>query len=132
MYPQAPIYTFAQLNFRCVKIIWEKNLRKKAVGIVLEKNKVRKGEKIKQRVRLNAELFILLVYFCFQIGESCFLFISLQLIRETNLCLLFIVPLNPFCPSHNGNLSNLHSCFDPRNVFVPDLGRMLYLSKNRP
>ncbi len=49
MYPQAPIYTFAQLNFRCVKIIWEKNLRKKAVGIVLEKNKVRKGEKIKTK-----------------------------------------------------------------------------------
>ncbi len=39
MYPQAPIYTFAQLNFRCVKIIWEKNLRKKAVGIVLEKTR---------------------------------------------------------------------------------------------
>lgn len=49
MYPQAPIYTFAQLNFRCVKIIWEKNLRKKAVGIVLGKNRVRAEEKNKNK-----------------------------------------------------------------------------------
>lgn len=49
MYPQAPIYTFAQLHFRCVKIIWEKNLRKKAVGIVLEKKQGKERRKDKNK-----------------------------------------------------------------------------------
>lgn len=59
MYPQAPIYTFAQLNFRCVKIIWEKNLRKKAVGIVLEKKqgKERRKDKTKSSTKCRTLYF---------------------------------------------------------------------------
>lgn len=49
MYPKHPINTFAQLNFRCVKIIRKKSLRKKAVGIVLGKNRVMAGGKIKTK-----------------------------------------------------------------------------------
>lgn len=85
----------------------------------------------KKKSSTPSRTLLLLFNFLLRIDGGCRRQYPFSAIRETKTYFRFIVPLHPFCPWHNGSLSNLHSCSDPRNAFVRGLDRTLCLSKNR-
>lgn len=85
----------------------------------------------KKKSSTSSRTLLLLFHFLLRIDGGCRRQCPFSAIRETKTYFRFIVPLHPFCPWHNGSLSNLHSYSDPRNAFVRGLDRTLCLSKNR-
>lgn len=85
----------------------------------------------KKKSSTSSRTLLLLFHFLLRIDGGCRQQCPFSAIREAKTYFRSIVPSHPFCPWHNGSLSNLHSCSDPRNAFVRGLDRTLCLSKNR-